>query len=75
MKTCKTCKYKTLEKDRDDRFLCSKLELGYEKDIGVVSEYALVSSGLEQLISGSSPLDAYFVTTDDFGCVLHEEKK
>jgi len=31
----------------------------YKEDVGVLSEYAD---------------DAYFVTTDDFGCVLHEQQ-
>ena len=60
MKTCKTCKYKNEESD------CEAITTETE----IASVYSIDESPY-----GGWGSEEYLSVTDDFGCVLHEEKK
>ncbi len=60
MKTCKTCKHKKQD-DYIDGLVCQKINLNsHHEGVHIHEAY---------------PNEVAFVVTDDFGCVLHEEKK
>ena len=62
MKTCKTCKYKNEDND------CEAIT--EESEIASVYTLHACHTHLVEWVT-----EEYLSVTDDFGCVLHEEKK